>query len=65
MQLTIIGGVCPICKETVWYKPKRVMTRPVLGMVGDSMRLIHKSCYLTNQNKRKGEKEHEEERNDK
>ena len=64
MRLTIIGGICPICNETVWYKPKRVMTRPVLGMVGDSMRLIHRQCYLTT-TKSKGEKEHEKERNNK
>lgn len=63
MRLEIIGGVCPICNGSVWYKPKRVMTKPVLAMVGDSMRLIHKECYKSQISK--GEKEHEEERNDK
>lgn len=56
MRLTIIGGVCPICNETVWYKPKRVMTRPYIAEVGDSIRLIHRKCYLTNQKEKEKEK---------
>ena len=63
MRLTIIGGVCPICNGSVWYKPKRIMTKPVLATVDGSLRLIHKECYKSQITK--GEKEHENEENNK
>lgn len=45
-RLQIIGGICPLCGGGVWYKPKRVMTRPVYGMVNGSIRLMHKKCAM-------------------